>query len=83
MELRKIGNVSVDSAQIIICDPCYVEYGLDYKAICEEDGQHLLSGIMGTGVKISTPNGDGVFPVYVETDDMGKPRKLIVDLSPE
>ena len=40
---------------------------------------HFQRGHDGLGVIVETTNGDGCYPVYLETDDNGR-RRLIVEL---
>ncbi len=75
-----LGHAAVDSGQLIIVDPCYIEDGLDYEAVCkvtleasrdEQGGPYLARGIAGFGVVTSTGFGDGNYPVYAEVVDKG------------
>ncbi len=75
-----LGHAAVDSGQLIIVDPCYVQDGLDYEAVCKvtleaprdrQGGEYLASGIAGRGVVTSTGIGDGNYPVYAEVEDLG------------
>lgn len=43
----------------------------------EHDG-----GFGGMGLAISTQFGDFTYPVYVEHDDRGRPRRILIDFDP-
>lgn len=68
-----IGHVSVDSGQIVLVDPCYVEQGLDYEEVCNTTLSDDQAGawMNGHAVATSTGYGDGSYPVYVEYEDAG------------
>ena len=62
------GNVGVDSGQLLIIDPCYLEqfmelYSLDdiFKA---EGEMKYKAGHGGIACKLQSFGGDGYFPVY-------------------
>jgi hypothetical protein len=90
MSKKLIGEISVDSGQIIIVDPAYVLK--DYK---EGEADELYrktsamtvglpySGIVpmsdGDAVALKT-DIDGAFPVYAETASDGTIKKIIIDL---
>ena len=57
-EKRVLGTCGVDSGQIIMVDPCYVEDGLNYDACCNVD-----DGPACGGVKMSSGLGDGGYEV--------------------
>ena len=72
------GQCGVDSGQIIMVDPCYVENGLDYEAACSATskdelpyGKLLAAGVGGYGVVMSSGYGDGSYNVYVRFHDTG------------
>ena len=68
-----IGHVSVDSGQIVLVDPCYVEQGLDYEDVCNTTLSDDQAGawMNGHAVATSTGYGDGSYPVYVEYENDG------------
>ena len=90
-ETIHIGNVAVDSGQILIVDPCYLsewkdgEYGdlkSHYGRACHLTsdtknlgGEMIVSGIAGTGVAASSGYGDGLYPVIATYKD-GRIKKL-------
>jgi len=76
--IKLIGHAAVDSGQLIIVDPCYLENWKDgemddlkshYGQACRATdnkrraGEVLVSGIQGHGVAFGT-GGDGGFPVF-------------------
>ena len=66
-ERELVGTVAVDSGQIAIVDPSHIELALE----------------RGDLLTYSTQFGDGMFPVYFETDNgggYGKSR-IIIELS--
>ena len=86
MRKVKIGEVGVDSASLMITDPCYIKdfksgnYNPEIKkdksysvngACCATDGKNQGGTIgKGLGVVFSTGIGDGVYPVYATLDDV-------------
>lgn len=89
----KIGEVGVDAGMIMVGDPCYF-VGSDTtinercgswsqacdEVFCKQDVD-LDKGVnvYGLGVAVATTDGDGRYPVYLETDYAGR-RRLVVDL---
>lgn len=93
MTKKHIGNIAVDSGQIMIVDPCYV---LDGKTAQEDEdlyqktsnlttdkkyGEITFSSMAGNGVVSTTFDGDGLYPVYAEVDKDGWPKKIIIHLT--
>lgn len=80
-----VGHVSVDSGQIILVDPCYVDDGLDYYEVCEVtlSDNHAGSWMNGHAVATSTGYGDGSYPVYVEYEDCGSWGKRVKSVTIE
>lgn len=90
--LDLVGQIGVDSGQILVIDPCYIlddEYnpngeptGGEYDSICRvtvkrpNHGQVLTGGL---GFATGTYYGDGVYPVYAERDSDGAIRRLVID----
>ena len=78
-----IGFCAVDSGQLLVADPCYLDnwkggdYGEnnDYTRACKttsneaQGGEMVVSGSAGTGVVFSTGWGDGSYPVEAEYED--------------
>ena len=68
--MQKVGEVGVDSGQIMIVDPCYVDDGLDYNASCKitlsKDGYGVNSE---GGFVTGTLFGDGTYPIYAEFEN--------------
>ena len=85
-----LGHCAVDSGQIILVDPCYVDEddGIDYRGVCEvslsdqRGGEFLFAGIGGTGVVTSTGYGDGSYPVYAEMVD-GRVSRVTIEFMEE
>jgi len=81
MELKELGVVGVDSGQLIITDPCYINTLPVYEKLCDIDGQvYFPRGFEGAGVKITGFGGDGIFPVFGEYDKDGLLVKVVIDL---
>lgn len=92
---KYIGNIAVDSGQIIIVDPCYVLDGKTPKenailylktstmTVEKKYGEITFSGKAGNGVVSTTFDGDGLYPVFAEVDKNGKPKKIIIELANE
>ncbi len=62
MTEKLLGHCGVDSGQILMADPCYVEKGINYPNCCEEAHDNAEFGRIG--VKLAGFGGDGTFPVY-------------------
>ncbi len=94
---KYLGNVAVDSGQVIIVDPCYLGEWKDgdfksgdnsnhYSAVCnitlkDSGGEILVSHIAGTGVASQTFQGDGSYPVYADTDKQGRVKSLTIQFT--
>lgn len=67
---KEIGSVSVDSGQIVILDPCYLDKLSDdyYENVCSATelggGNATMFDHMGMAVASGTAYGDGLFPVF-------------------
>jgi hypothetical protein len=84
MKKEIIGNVWVDSGQLVITDPCYLrdwggdEFGKDnegeysYAGACTATLSEKQYGMLETGMAAAfSTGGDGVFPVEATLDDDG------------
>ena len=62
------GNIGVDSGQLLIIDPCYLEEFMklySYDDICNHEGEMKYKrGHGGIACKLQGFGGDGYFPVY-------------------
>jgi len=77
LKFVKSGEVCVDSGQILLIDPCYIdesfpkgvgvgEHDLTYKGVCRVTLRDSGCGqVAGLGFATSSGYGDGVYPVYV------------------
>ena len=90
-----IGEVGVDSGQILMTDPCYVLQEDDYhrdireklwnKATTDLDEKNITVKFTpsfkmgGFGVIVRT-GGDGGFPAYAELNDAGEIVNIIIKL---
>lgn len=83
IEFKFVGEITVDSGQVIVVDPCYVENGLDYEKVCEanerKNHEITVSGIAGTAVTIDTAYGDGIYPVFAGINEEGRTVTLVID----
>lgn len=91
----RIGTCAVDSGQIMIVDPCYLdEYKADdfepgtgtinefsYSGACTTTLSQLGAGQLGsmTAVVASSGYGDGLYPVYATYDYEGTITKLEIE----
>lgn len=78
-----LGIAGVDSGQLLIIDPCYLdswkdgdyvpekEADNDYHRACEITQNKEMGGSIKGGVVLSTGYGDGAYPVEVEYSDEG------------
>ena len=75
--LKKIGECSVDSGQILIADPCYVlrEDGRafpsfdDFCDTLQNENFPRFRAFGGLGVVVTSGHGDGGFPVVADIVD--------------
>ena len=95
--LRLIGHVGVDSGQVMITDPCYLDSwkandfteqgtNLDYsyEGACNATLGENGGAEIGSGtqgVASQTAHGDGCFPVFQMIDSEGTVEGLFVDFS--
>lgn len=80
------GEVWVDSGQLTIVDPCYVDEGFDYSKWLDErtekpDGS--AEGPVSGSFTMHTAWGDGTYPVYVKKDNRGQITAMLVDTDPD
>lgn len=81
-----IGQVAVDSGQLMITDPCYVidkgseeEYRKTSEASLSE--KHCGQVLDGLGIAFSTAHGDGFYDVYAKRNKKGGIEAIEIDLS--
>jgi hypothetical protein len=93
MAERLLGHVGVDSGIIAVGDPCYLVAGGSPR---DPDWQEVVAQMFDAGnprriegtsaveveatVMTTTPDGDGLYPVYAEVRD-GQIVSLRIDLS--
>lgn len=89
------GTVPVDSGQVMLIDPCYVEsdfvteYGAkpgknpDYAGACSASLTKAQCGNFanGLGFCTSTNIGDGEYPVYVQYDANGRIARVLIEFA--
>lgn len=75
---KKVGTVFVDAGLVWVGDPCYVmgdnatSRVTDWLEFCNKLGGDVSEPLgKGIGMAISSGLGDGEYPVYVTTKDMG------------
>jgi len=74
-EWHLIATVAVDSGQLIVVDPYYIEKGLDYDGVCKANEKplagtsFLFSGMGGIGAVFSSGFGDGSYEVWSKVTD--------------
>jgi len=88
-----IGHVWIETGQIMLSDPSYVEFGAQrqerwsYVDACDASTSELGAAIIGTdhrgdaeglGAVCSTGDGDGIYPVFVTYDAEGRTKELCV-----
>ena len=89
------GTVPVDSGQVMLIDPCYVnphfangaddkpgEYP-DYAGACQASLSKPQCGnfAKGLGFCTSTNIGDGEYPVYVQYDATGRIARVLIEFA--
>ena len=85
-ERVRVGEVCVDSGQVMIVDPCYVmdTDSETFGAVCDVTttgprfGEFLAAGVAGMGVASSSGYGDGVYDVYADVVD-GCVARLVIE----
>src|SRR2546429_9311476 len=85
----RLGEVGVDSGQLLVIDPCYLEgwdHDAEYERICEltlppKAGGELTypNGASGRGVAFPSGYGDGSYPVWATVRD-GRVVSVEIDL---
>lgn len=90
MERVLLGYCGVDSGQILLIDPCYVEKGINYEGLCAQHGNDFGCPVApgtdcpgGDGVVTSTGFGDGCYPVYAVIKDFGEWGKRVASVTIE
>lgn len=90
-EFEPIGEVWVDSGQVMLVDPCYVlgSHGdlveetyqdvLDAYDPLKEDERVVQPWGTGLGLVVGTMWGDGGYTVYARTDEHGRNRQILID----
>ncbi len=87
VERKLVGHVDVDSGQVILTDPCYVDEGFSYSELLEGWGarfggsverEHAIPGPRDLGVVVETAWGDGSYPVYAEIQG-GRVMRVMVE----
>lgn len=85
---KQIGIVGVDSGQILICDPCYIDSEwnkgtFNYHECCnltladDKNGQLFYKmGHAGVGVVNGNFGGDGAYPVIATFNESNRVVKL-------
>jgi len=86
-----VGEVGVDSGQIMIVDPCYVldddfvvggkPTGGKYDAICRMTLSGKGYGEVADGFATGTLGGDGTYPIIAELNDRGQIVRLTIDFA--
>jgi len=80
------GTVCVDSGQILLVDPAYLNKEQDYDEIYETCGTIALNKKCGqfnikgaaTAVATQTGLGDGVYPVYAKFTTDGRVKEVTI-----
>lgn len=70
---KKIGEIGVDSGQMMLIDPCYMD-SVSYDEACAATDDLSGCGIVDNGLAFAalTAYGDGEYPVYVRYGDEGR-----------
>ena len=84
-----LGQTGVDSGQLLLTDPCYINMSgvndtITYDDMCvldNSDSKQLLNKFGAeVGVVIPTTVGDGAYSVYGKYDNKGNLKQLIVEI---
>lgn len=91
-KLTRLGAADVDSGLLMVADPCRFFGEPSGRTDAEKaypGGWEEIVELVGTGRgaeltvgTLASTGGDGSFPVLLETDATGAPRRIIVDLQP-
>lgn len=74
-DVEYIGKVGVDSGQLLISDPCYIEKGLQSFEYIDTHKQ-VLNGL---AFAFSLAKGDGIYGVYAKRDEKGRIYKIEIE----
>lgn len=91
---EKLGSIFTDTATLLIGDPCKVLYSSDdqernhftweaYVDLCGDFCRKVVEvpDLLGRAGALSIQVGaDGWYPVYLETDEDGRPARLVIEL---
>lgn len=85
---KLIGTIGVDSGQIMIIDPCYIDGSWDESSYDECCTASLSKNRFGAvkslfAICSSTAYGDGEYPVYAEVDKDGMITSVHIDFIKE
>nr|WP_263327860.1 DUF4241 domain-containing protein [Neobacillus sp. Marseille-Q6967] len=72
-----VGRVAVDSGQLLITDPCYLEKKSNeslYEEVCKKTTSPKRLGQVLNGLAFATSSGygDGIYDVFAEKDEEGR-----------
>lgn len=83
--MQQVGTFAVDSGQVMIIDPCYVDEGFSYGQVCDVtlNKENGYKGQFQGGFVTSTLHGDGLYPIMAELDDRGCIIRLVIDFDPQ
>ncbi len=79
----KLGVAGVDSGQLMVCDPCYVDDDMKDALTYENIQKHQLvhpSGHTGLGVAFPSGFGDGIYGVYGLFNKEGRVASVLIEL---
>lgn len=88
---REIGSVGVDSGQIWVGDPCYIDDAFPHTPAGQENWMRFTSprfpdettvhpyAYSNDGMLCGTTHGDGSYPVYGIQDEHGRLRAVLID----
>jgi hypothetical protein len=89
-ERRFLGVVEVDSATLLVGDPCYLlarrssgTSGVDYEEVLRSDATGVATSLADRPVLLIRGfGGDGTFPVFGEFDEGGLARVIVEFVEP-
>ncbi|MGK0531459.1 hypothetical protein [Bacillus sp. 'calajunan'] len=74
-DVEYIGRVGVDSGQLLISDPCYVNEKLEpFESL--NNHKQVLNGL---ALAFSFAKGDGIYGVYAKKDEKGRIYKIEIE----
>lgn len=78
---KLIGEVCIDSGQLMLCDPCHA----DVQSDPDDFGEHCIVNDHDVPIAVftSTGLGDGIYPVYATYCPNGRVLRVTIEFKPD